>query len=87
MKAIVIRQPWAEQIISGEKKIEYRTWDTSYRGWLLIVSNKQAVGMMEIVDVRYNEAEGIYEWIIGEVKRIEEPFYVRGKPGIFEVEI
>lgn len=87
MKAIVIRQPWAEQILSGEKKIEYRTWGTSYRGWLLIVSNQQVVGMMEIVDVRYNESEKVYEWIIGDVKRIDKPFYVRGKPGIFEVEI
>ena len=40
MKAIVIKQPWAWAIIVGHKKIENRTWQTSYRGDLLIVAGK-----------------------------------------------
>lgn len=86
MKAIVIRQPWAEMILNGEKKIEYRTWATKHRGWILIVSEKMAIGMMEIIDIKYNEKEDIYEWRIGRVKRIK-PFPVKGKLRIFEVEL
>lgn len=32
MKALSIRQPYAELIISGKKKIEYRNWNTTFRG-------------------------------------------------------
>lgn len=36
MKALSIRQPWAEMIVQRLKKIETRTWQTDYRGDLLI---------------------------------------------------
>jgi predicted transcriptional regulator len=32
MKALSIRQPFAELILSGKKKIEYRNWNTEFRG-------------------------------------------------------
>jgi len=41
MKALSVKQPWANMIASGEKTIETRTWMTTYRGQLLIVSSKQ----------------------------------------------
>lgn len=40
MKAISIRQPWAELIASGRKTIETRTWTTKYRGPILICAGK-----------------------------------------------
>ena len=36
MKALSIRQPWAELIVAGLKDIENRTWPTDYRGPVLI---------------------------------------------------
>jgi len=36
MKTLTIRQPWAWAIYWGTKRIENRTWYTSYRGPLLI---------------------------------------------------
>jgi hypothetical protein len=36
MKAISVRQPWAEFIISGKKTIEIRKLNTKYRGLLMI---------------------------------------------------
>ena len=39
MRALSVRQPWAELIAQGKKKIEYRTWQRSFRGDLLIVSS------------------------------------------------
>ena len=39
MKAISIRQPYANWIAEGKKTIETRTWSTKHRGPLLIVSS------------------------------------------------
>lgn len=36
MKALSIRQPWAELIVQGRKTIELRTWQTHYRGRIAI---------------------------------------------------
>ena len=41
MKAISVRQPWASMIEQRKKTIETRTWQTEYRGDLLIVSSKK----------------------------------------------
>jgi hypothetical protein len=36
MKAITIRQPWAQLIIDGRKDVENRDWRTKHRGAILI---------------------------------------------------
>lgn len=36
MPALTIRQPWAALVVTGRKRIEWRTWATSHRGPLLI---------------------------------------------------
>jgi len=40
MKTLSIKQPWAELILQGRKKIEIRKWDTKFRGEFLIHSSK-----------------------------------------------
>lgn len=40
MKAISIKQPWAELIIAGIKNVENRIWKTDYRGRLAIHASK-----------------------------------------------
>lgn len=40
MKAISLKQPWADFILKGVKTIETRTWATNYRGDLLICSSQ-----------------------------------------------
>ena len=61
MKAISLKQPWANLVASGRKTIETRTWSTKYRGKILIVSPKSpanlgptgmALAIAEIVDCR-----------------------------------
>ena len=60
MKALSIRQPWANLIASGQKTIETRKWKTNYRGDLLIVASKTgteppfgcAVAIVTLVDCR-----------------------------------
>ncbi len=41
MKAISIKQPWANFIEQGTKTIEIRSWQTKHRGPLLIVASLQ----------------------------------------------
>ncbi|MCY4541392.1 MAG: ASCH domain-containing protein [Rhodobacteraceae bacterium] len=60
MKALSVKQPWANLIASGRKTIETRTWATRHRGPLLIVSSKKpniapagsAVAVAKLVDCR-----------------------------------
>ena len=40
MKALTIKQPWATLIIQGDKRFEFRSWQTKYRGELLIHAGK-----------------------------------------------
>lgn len=43
MKAISIRQPWADLIVFGPKRVENRTWVCGYRGSILIHASKSRI--------------------------------------------
>lgn len=98
MKALSVRQPFASAIAKGEKKIEYRTWQTPYRGDLLIVSGKKyyegldvdptlplgvAICIVTLVDI--TEGYDYYEWHLANIRPVE-PIPIKGKLGLFEVE-
>ena len=40
MKALSLKQPFAELILQGKKKIELRKWNTKFRGKFLIHASK-----------------------------------------------
>ena len=40
MKVLSLKQPWAELVLEGKKKIELRKWNTHFRGKFLIHSSK-----------------------------------------------
>jgi len=40
MKVLTIKQPWATLIMQGDKRFEFRSWKTKYRGELLIHAGK-----------------------------------------------
>ncbi|MGD9275555.1 MAG: ASCH domain-containing protein [Candidatus Pacearchaeota archaeon] len=40
MKALSLKQPFAELILHGKKKIELRNWNTKFRGEFLIHASK-----------------------------------------------
>src|SRR5687767_12341860 len=46
MKALSLLQPWASLVVSGAKKIETRSWQTAYRGPLLIHASKGKSGAL-----------------------------------------
>jgi len=40
MKALSLKQPWADLVVSGVKSIENRRWRSFYHGFLLIHASK-----------------------------------------------
>ena len=40
MKVLTIKQPWATLIMQKDKRFEFRSWQTKYRGDLLIHAGK-----------------------------------------------
>lgn len=65
MKALSLKQPWANLIASGKKTIETRSWGTKYRGDIVICSSKNpkisptgvALCVVELYDVRPMETK------------------------------
>jgi hypothetical protein len=60
LKALSLKQPWANLIVSGEKTIETRVWGTPFRGRVLLISSKQpkiepagfALALADLIDCR-----------------------------------
>ena len=64
MKVISIQEPYATLIALGHKKIETRSWKTSYRGDILIhaslsktflksIKNKEVLNIIKDIDLNY----------------------------------
>lgn len=47
MRALSVKNPWASLIASGRKTIELRTWSTSYRGPVIILSSAKPSSTLE----------------------------------------
>ena len=71
MKALTIKQPWATLIIQGDKRFEFRSWQTKYRGDLLIHSGKgiDKEAMKRLA--KYLPKELPYGKILGKVKLVD----------------
>ncbi len=50
MKLISLWEPWATLMSLGAKKIETRSWSTSYRGWLAIQASKGGLSKRNLQD-------------------------------------
>lgn len=79
MKALSVKQPHAERIASGKKRVEYRTWSVNFRGPLLIVASKSP-------DVEACEEHGINprRLLHGVAICVVELFDVDGDEGDYE---
>lgn len=125
MKALSVRQPYANMIAYGKKTIEVRSWITTYRGPLLIcasvtidrearipfflrardmfeprgcavcTTNLVGVRRLEQADAtaamfdpeRWRPSDKYYAWVLENTRLLEEPFPVKGKLKLFDVEI
>lgn len=82
MKVLSILQPWASLVVLGHKKIETRSWNTKYRGELLIHASKASKQVQQFMNDKYEFMNnGVYrQWmdkvlpfgaIIGKVNLID----------------
>ena len=100
MKALSIRQPFAELIARGTKTIEYRTWQPRYRGPLLICAGSarhpqadvehgrignSGVTVCVVTLVDCVQTEWEFEWILVEPRRVRE-VPLKGRLGIWAVD-
>ena len=91
MRALSIRQPFAEAILAGRKRVEFRSRPTRVRGRVYVYASNTAhsraglslprgviVGTVEIYDcARGTET---YEWHLRKPKRLSRPRRPRQKP-------
>jgi activating signal cointegrator 1 len=80
MKVLSLLQPWASLVVLGDKKIETRSWNTKYRGLLLVHASKKYTGGQKSLamdfNIKYGAGLGFTEdlplgQIIGSVNLIE----------------
>lgn len=105
-KAISLKQPFANLVCEGQKTIETRTWNTKYRGDLVICSSQnpkiepygKALCVVEVYNTEPMKKEHeeaacsklyprAWAWYLRNVRKIDPPVSVKGKLGIFDLEI
>ena len=78
MKALTIRQPWADLIVNGYKKYEFRSWKTNYRGRILIHAGmslgKYQVEKFSDYKLSLNKGAIIGEAVITDCILVDEDF-------------
>ncbi|MDO8528390.1 MAG: ASCH domain-containing protein [Nanoarchaeota archaeon] len=73
MKALSLKQPFAELIVSGRKKIELRNWNTHFRGEFLIHASKSP----DLKSMKKFDFETLpLGMIVGKVKLVEVKHYL-----------
>jgi len=60
MKAISIKQPWAQLIAQGLKTLEIRSWKTKYRGPLLICASAKSADFLKAYKKLNHPTRGIW---------------------------
>lgn len=58
MKVLSVLQPWATLIVMGAKKIETRSWNTKYRGPLLIHASQKLTKQQMLLGQEFNRKYG-----------------------------
>lgn len=94
MKALSVRGDYIMDIIASKKKIEYRTWKTSYRGPLLMCSTAEkvvgaapgyAICVVNLKSIQYFPFEDLYYWNI-ELTDVIKPIHMKGQLKLFNVD-
>ena len=103
MKVLTIKQPWATLIMQKDKRFEFRSWQTKYRGDLLIHAgkglDKEAMKRLEKYipsDMPTGKIKDIYTkssfkenygWQMENVEVFEKPIEAKGKLSLWEYEV
>src|SRR5262249_50502135 len=95
VRALTVRQPWANKIVSGEKTVECRSRSTAHRGLLGIHASKNRcpecagpygaiVGTVRLVHC-YQNALGQWCWVLEDAQRLAEPISCPGQLGLWRL--
>lgn len=78
MKVLTIKQPWAQLIIEGYKKYEFRSWKTKYRGKILIHAGmsleKDMLSRFEEYNLDYTMGAILGEAVLEDCILVDEKF-------------
>jgi len=74
MKTLSLKQPWAELVASGKKKIELRKWNTHFRGDFLVHASKSP-DTNAMQKLGFNENSLPLGFIIGKAKLVDVKKY------------
>lgn len=94
MKALSVRGDYVMDMITGKKKIEYRTWSTKYRGPLLMCSTTKKVAgaapgyalcVVNLKSIEWSDFDEEFHWNI-ELRDLIEPVPVKGQLKLFNVD-
>jgi len=74
MKVLSLKQPWAELILQGRKKIEIRKWNTSFRGPFLIHASGN-IDEPAMAKYGYKEEDLPRQAIVGKTELVDVKHY------------
>ncbi len=74
MRLLIVKQPWAEQIVTGLKQIEYRSRRTHIRGRIGIVAARTGtiIGEVDLIGCE-GPFDGLYNWLLANPLRYDIP--------------
>lgn len=78
MKVLSLKQPFAELVVSGKKKIELRKWNTNFRGEFLIHASKNP-DKESMKKFGFMENELPLGFIVGKAELVEVKHYSNEK--------
>jgi hypothetical protein len=80
VKALSIKREYAEAIMRGKKRIEYRTWRTTFRGLLVVHASGKGGALLGTVEVtNCIGCKGDWEWTLRNPRPFAAPIPAKGR--------
>lgn len=89
MKVLSVRPAFVEAILAGTKTEEYRSWQTTHRGLLLLHATRPVGAILGCVQVTDCLDAGVYEggfaWQLERPVRFATPLECKGRLGLWDL--
>jgi len=82
MRALIVKSPWADQIVTGKKPIEYRSRRTHIRDRIGIVAagTGMIIGEVDLIGCE-GPFYGLYHWLLANPVCYKFPKHYHHPPG------
>lgn len=95
MRVLTVHQPWAAQLVTGAKAVEWRPWATAHRGRLAIHAaaagapegdglaavRGAVIGEVRLLAVEWRD--GAWAWVVADPIVYDRPIIARGRLGLW----